>query len=651
MTLRAMLLALVSLLPSQAAVDRTGLTQLPLPDLATMEDATRRRLEELQDRVTELTGSVSDGELANAYGTLGRYYIAHHLNDAAEVAFRNASVLSPGDFRWPYYRGFVCQLAGNLEAARQAFGRALEIRPGDIPAHLRLAKLLLELGENEEAYQHFQDVLQINPSEAAAHSGIGRAASAMGRYDEAVTHFNRALELQPQGTRVHYNLALAHRRLGNMEAARAHLTLRGEAETGFSDPLLTAIESLKRENVVEVVLEMAAEPEEHDDRSLALFAAGYLGDVPQAVEQIRETLASLTKAAAGLAPQSEPADRNRLVRARLHLAVASLRLEQNDLGGARLDIETALELAPEMVEANLMHGFVLEQTGNLTVAIECYSAVLEREPGNTDALQSRANARFALQRNREAIADLERLCQLGIERDGVRIRLAVAYLRLGELTTARGHYQRALELNLDPSDAAQVHHHLGVIEERSGSTEKALEAYRTALVLDPRLVAARFAMGTLLSRLGRYQESTQTFRKVVEMAPGHVLARRGEAQVLESLGHSQEALQRLEEGWQAIPESVELLHALARLLASATDKEVRDGERAVELARRTFRAGSTPSRIETLAMACAQAGRFDEAVRLQREVIRAVNRQGSDELPRLEANLVRYQAGLTCCAP
>jgi tetratricopeptide (TPR) repeat protein len=648
-----MVLALVLLVPSQvSSVQRSQLAQLPLPDLSFMEDATRRRLEELQNRVAELAVAASDGELANAYGTLGRYYIAHHLNDAAEVAFRNASLLSPNDFRWPYYHGFVCQLAGKLEEARQAFERALEIRPGDMPAHIRLARLLLELGDNEEAYRLFHEALELNPGEAAAHSGAGRAASAMGRYQEAVALFSRALDLQPQGTRVHYNLALAHRRLGDMEAARAHLALRGEGETGFSDPLLTAIESLKRENVVEVVLEMAAEPEEHDNRSLAQFAAGYLGDVPQAVEQVREALASLTRSAADLVPLSEPAKRNRLVRARLHLAIASLRLEQSDLGGARPDIEAALALVPEMVEVKLMHGFVLEQTGKLTAAIECYSAVLEREPGNTDALQSRANASFAMQRNREAIEDLERLCELGIERDGVRIRLAVAYLRLGELTTARGHYQRAIELNLDPSDAAQVHHHLGVIEERSGSTERALEEYRTALNLDPRLIDARLAIGSLLSRLGRNQESAQTFREVVEMAPRQVLARRGEAQALEALGRSQEALQRLEEGWQAIPESVELLHALARLLASASNPEVRDGERAVELAQRTFRAGSTPSRIETLAMASAEAGRFDEAVRLQKEVIQAVIRQDrADQLPRLEANLARYQAGLTCCTP
>jgi tetratricopeptide (TPR) repeat protein len=305
-----------------------------------------------------------------------------------------------------------------------------------------------------------------------------------------------------------------------------------------------------------------------------------------------------------------------------------------------------------MIGAILMLGYVLEQTGDLTGAVERYSAVLVLEPDNTDALRSRANAKFSQRLDREAIVDLERLCELGHEGEGARIRLAVAYLRMGELEAARGHYRKALELNPVPSDAAQVHHHLGIIEMRIGSAGRSVEEYRTALALDPGLVAARLDLGAALVRLGQYEEAAEAYREVVEADPTNSRARRGEAETLEALGRSDEARQRLEEGWQEIPASVELLHALARLLASADDPEVRDGDRAAELAPRTLRAGSTPSRLETLAMASAEAGRFEEAVELQRDVILEMRRQGRvDVLPRLEANLERYRAGQSCCVP
>jgi tetratricopeptide (TPR) repeat protein len=181
-------------------------------------------------------------------------------------------------------------------------------------------------------------------------------------------------------------------------------------------------------------------------------------------------------------------------------------------------------------------------------------------------LRSRASANLHLHRNREAIEDLERLCDLGLEGEGARIRLAVANLRLGEFDAAREHYRKALDLNLEPSDEAQVHHHLGVIEGRIGSADHAVEEYRTALALDPDLVGARLDLGSAL-------------------------------------------------------------------------------------ARRTLRAGSSPSRLETLAMASAEAGLFNEAVKLQRQVIQMMTWEGRfDVLPKLEANLARYWAGQTCCA-
>jgi tetratricopeptide (TPR) repeat protein len=654
MTVRSTIVFSVALvLGLQAgAADRSELTPLPLPNLSTMEDATRRRLEALQERVIELKTSGSDDALSEAYGTLGTYYIAHHLNDAAEVALLNAKRLDPGEFRWPYYLGFIYRMVGKPDLERRAYEHALELRPEDVPARLHLAELHLALGENEEAYRQFRRALELNPAEAAALGGLGRAASALGRHLEAVEHFSEALRLQPQATIVHYQLALAYRRLGDMEAARAHLEQRGDNEIGFADPLLGAIEPLKRENTVDVVIEMAADPEEHDDRSLGLFAASYLGDSPDAVDRMHESIDALTSASEGMNSSSEQAARNRRVRARLHLAVASLRIGQNDLGAARREVEASLALLPEMVVANAMLGFLLERSGKLSEAVERYSVALEIDPGNINALRARASANLSLNRNREAIEDLERLCNLGLEGEGARIRLAVAYLRLGELETAREHYRKALELNLDPPDEAQVHHHLGVIESRMGSLDRAVEEYRLALALDPSLVAVRLDLGSALDRLGRHRQATELYRQVIEVDPRNIRARRGEAEALASMGRWQEARQLLEDGWRAMPESVELLHALARLLAAADDPEVRDGERALDLAQRTLRAGTTPSRLETLAMASAEVGLLVDAVRLQRRVIQMVTWDGDLEaLPRLEANLARYLAGQTCCAP
>ena len=74
------------------------------------------------------------------------------------------------------------------------------------------------------------------------------------------------------------------------------------------------------------------------------------------------------------------------------------------------------------------------------------------------------------------------------------------------------------------------------------------------------------------------------------------------------------------------------------------------GDRALTIPNRRV-VGRTVERMETLAMALAEAGRFSEAVKQQKSAISQAGWQGRSELvPFLEANLARYEAGQTCCA-
>jgi tetratricopeptide (TPR) repeat protein len=196
-----------------------------------------------------------------------------------------------------------------------------------------------------------------------------------------------------------------------------------------------------------------------------------------------------------------------------------------------------------------------------------------------------------------------------------------------------------------------VHHHLGLIEGRSGSADQAVAEFRKAVELDPAHVDAAFDLGAALGLLGRYTEAAAAYRHVLSEDPASVRAWLGEAIALNLAGNPRGALEVAEEGWRVNPGSVELLHALARLLASADDPSVRDGDRALDLAGKTFRAGSTVERLETLAMAYAETGQFDEAVETQKKAISQAGWQGRTNLvPTLEANLARYQTGQSCCA-
>ena len=114
-----------------------------------------------------------------------------------------------------------------------------------------------------------------------------------------------------------------------------------------------------------------------------------------------------------------------------------------------------------------------------------------------------------------------------------------------------------------------------------------------------------------------------------------------------------EQRQLLERGLAELPESSRLAAALARLLAACPDPLLRDGEQATRLALQLVAAEKSLENAETLAMALAESGRLEQAIEWQREVIRQAEAAlaGPDSLARLQAQLERYEQGLSCCAP
>jgi len=190
-----------------------------------------------------------------------------------------------------------------------------------------------------------------------------------------------------------------------------------------------------------------------------------------------------------------------------------------------------------------------------------------------------------------------------------------------------------------------------VLESRRQDRD-AIDAFTAAVRSDPAYDEARFSLANALRRSGRVAESLPHYEAVLQHNPGTSQASFGYAMGLVRLGRYRAARDRLERDARVFADQPGFAHALARVLAAAPDDGVRDGARALALVKPLAEGQRSPATAETMAMALAETGRFDEAVRWQLEALDMARRAGRpDAVPHLTANLRLYESRRPCRIP
>lgn len=224
----------------------------------------------------------------------------------------------------------------------------------------------------------------------------------------------------------------------------------------------------------------------------------------------------------------------------------------------------------------------------------------------------------------------------------LRLRLGTALFQMGDPDGAREQFEQVLRAS---PTYARAHYSLGILAAAGGRQAEAIDRFTAAVTHGPTDPAARVALGGLLRRAGRDADALLHYEQAVRLDARNPEATLGYAITLASLGRDQDARARLLEATKAYPDEPEFAHALARLLATSRDPRVRDGRRALQIAEELMKGRTTTALGETLAMALAEVGQFDRAVRVQRDVMLANERAGLPDVDgAMRANLQRYES-------
>ena len=248
-----------------------------------------------------------------------------------------------------------------------------------------------------------------------------------------------------------------------------------------------------------------------------------------------------------------------------------------------------------MAHTNL--GLVLLQQGKLDDGIAHYRSALQMQPDSWDA----------------------------------EYNLGTALVRKGQVEEAIQHCERAVAMRPTDPDA-QVS--LGDALLRKGRIDDAIEHYQKAMMAHSDHFLARYGLCQALLEKGELDGAIQVCRSALELWPLDVDCQTTLAIALEEKGNPAEAMQHYQKALEIAPSSIPTLTNLAWLLATSQDASVRNGPKAVELARQADRltGGANTLVLRTLAAAYAENGEFANAIRTARSAMQLTRMQGEESL-------------------
>jgi Flp pilus assembly protein TadD len=223
--------------------------------------------------------------------------------------------------------------------------------------------------------------------------------------------------------------------------------------------------------------------------------------------------------------------------------------------------------------------------------------------------------------------------------------LANAFLRKRKVDEAITHYQKALQIK---PDYAEAHYNLGIALGQKGRVDKAITEYQKALQINPGYAAAHNNLGATLAQTGELDEAITHFQKALQIKPANVEAHNNLGNAFVQKGNVTEAIAHFQKALQLEPAQPTIQNNLAWLLATCPEASLRDGAKAVELARQAnaLAGGKNPNFLRTLASALAEAGRYSEAVESAQRALPLAGAQSNTTLAgQLQAEMQLYQAG------
>jgi tetratricopeptide (TPR) repeat protein len=293
--------------------------------------------------------------------------------------------------------------------------------------------------------------------------------------------------------------------------------------------------------------------------------------------------------------------------------LAALTWRQSAMYG---DIEalwrTTLARNPDCWMAHNNLGVVLFQKGEIDEAIANYRTTLQMQPDFWDA----------------------------------DYNLGSALLQKGEVDEAIAYCNRAVASEPNDPDAQVALGNALVQKER---IDDAIVHYQRAVAIRPDYFIARYSLGHALLKKGEIDAAISHCRAALLIQPKNPDAHTTLAVALDERGQTAEAITHYKNALEISPRSISAANNLAWLLATSSTASLRNGDKALELARQAnqLSGGANPLVLGTLAAAYAETRQFERAIEIAQAASQLAKMQGESALvARLQQETELYKMSL-----
>ncbi|HEX3420701.1 MAG TPA: tetratricopeptide repeat protein [Candidatus Udaeobacter sp.] len=273
---------------------------------------------------------------------------------------------------------------------------------------------------------------------------------------------------------------------------------------------------------------------------------------------------------------------------------------------------TTLARNPECWMAHTNLGLVFLQQGKIDDGIAQYRSALQMQPDSWDA----------------------------------EYNLGTALLGKGQVDEAILHCEKAVHMRPTDPDALVS---LGNALFQKGRIDEAITHYQEAIRARPDHFLARYSLGRALLEKGELDGAIQVCQSALLLAPSDADCHTTLAIALEETGNPAEAVSHYQKALELAPGSISTLTNLAWLLATSRDASLRNGPKAVELAKQADRlvGGTNTVVLRTLAAAYAEKGEFANAIKTARSAMELARMHGEASLTAdLDQQMALYQLGM-----